>query len=648
MAPIILKVKASENDFSPFADLDNGEDLARTWKTCTKVKDTLENGSRLENLSWRLWHLHQSLVQSRKINTRQFRKLSSATTKKLEETEQQVSPLSRPRTSFGSQNGANASRTMKVELRTSVDNAGAVSMEEVVGTDLELLFGSGAELLACFEQEDNGGAFDDMSFLTEDLAPSSAFAAANNMEHLPAPLVALPLPSPLVTPKEENLPMSPVNIPWQQTLDTQNVYVSTPLPTPPYLETGCDPLAIRSHSLIPTAPMQAASIARFAYSASSSNAQPVIPTNLLPFMPTTKIVSTLPPVRAQLQHTSTDTAQSNHTSTADNKPLPPPFSLPAPVVEQAPSSRPPVPPRPPKALIAKVFGQSLDITAPQSESAQPSPHQSSLAPTPTTPRLLPAPSATPSPSRKGRSDRPVLPPASRTGRTVTCNGILQCENCSTTTTPLWRRSSEDKLLCNALKLHNVNRPKTLRPSSKKDADPLAECWNCHTKNTPLWRRDDDGHTLCNACGFLKLHNAHRPLSLKSDVVRKRHRMDLAEYATPVDAEAGEALQSEVQTQTRPRKKVKAELAEEAGPARAPINVSPSPIIHPQQYQHQQPQMMQPLQPQQPPQHIALPIVTSIPTAPHTYHILAAPPIHTFRLQHPTYTNPALQHFQEKR
>ncbi|KAK9460616.1 uncharacterized protein V1516DRAFT_639358 [Lipomyces oligophaga] len=50
------------------------------------------------------------------------------------------------------------------------------------------------------------------------------------------------------------------------------------------------------------------------------------------------------------------------------------------------------------------------------------------------------------------------------------------------------------------------------------------CTNCHTQTTPLWRRDPDGHPLCNACGlFLKLHGVVRPLSLKTDVIKKRNR-----------------------------------------------------------------------------------------------------------------------------
>lgn len=50
------------------------------------------------------------------------------------------------------------------------------------------------------------------------------------------------------------------------------------------------------------------------------------------------------------------------------------------------------------------------------------------------------------------------------------------------------------------------------------------CTNCGTKTTPLWRRNPQGQPLCNACGlFLKLHGVVRPLSLKTDVIKKRQR-----------------------------------------------------------------------------------------------------------------------------
>lgn len=54
------------------------------------------------------------------------------------------------------------------------------------------------------------------------------------------------------------------------------------------------------------------------------------------------------------------------------------------------------------------------------------------------------------------------------------------------------------------------------------------CQNCTTSTTPLWRRDEIGSVLCNACGlFLKLHGTPRPISLKTDVIKSRNRVKSA-------------------------------------------------------------------------------------------------------------------------
>lgn len=66
-----------------------------------------------------------------------------------------------------------------------------------------------------------------------------------------------------------------------------------------------------------------------------------------------------------------------------------------------------------------------------------------------------------------------------------------------------------------------------RPASPRNGESSAgptTCTNCFTQTTPLWRRNPEGHPLCNACGlFLKLHGVVRPLSLKTDVIKKRNR-----------------------------------------------------------------------------------------------------------------------------
>jgi GATA-binding protein, other eukaryote len=69
-----------------------------------------------------------------------------------------------------------------------------------------------------------------------------------------------------------------------------------------------------------------------------------------------------------------------------------------------------------------------------------------------------------------------------------------------------------------------SRPGSPGPKGADQNGVPTTCTNCFTQTTPLWRRNPEGHPLCNACGlFLKLHGVVRPLSLKTDVIKKRNR-----------------------------------------------------------------------------------------------------------------------------
>ncbi|KAE8445858.1 hypothetical protein EG329_012781 [Mollisiaceae sp. DMI_Dod_QoI] len=77
-----------------------------------------------------------------------------------------------------------------------------------------------------------------------------------------------------------------------------------------------------------------------------------------------------------------------------------------------------------------------------------------------------------------------------------------------------------------------------------DTNPVTSCSNCSTQTTPLWRRTFAGEPLCNACGlYFRLHGVNRPLSLKTDIIKKRNRPSSSKTSTIGSASPRRAVKS---------------------------------------------------------------------------------------------------------
>ncbi|KAI9840334.1 MAG: putative electron transfer flavoprotein subunit [Sclerophora amabilis] len=72
-------------------------------------------------------------------------------------------------------------------------------------------------------------------------------------------------------------------------------------------------------------------------------------------------------------------------------------------------------------------------------------------------------------------------------------------------------------------------------SSTNDSAPLSGqiCSNCGTTRTPLWRRSPQGTIICNACGlYFKARNTSRPTTLKKPISQPTS-LNRAEHANPL-------------------------------------------------------------------------------------------------------------------
>ncbi|KAF7321170.1 hypothetical protein HMN09_00205200 [Mycena chlorophos] len=650
--PSILNLKFKGNkSFVAFSNLGDAESLTKTWKVCTKVASYLEQGQRLENLSWRLWHLQNLMVDTDNAKSkREFKKLSKCMGDKLDKEkgrsiEELPAPAFQrnPSTDLIRQRAAEKERVREAHANTPdhiiqrmqftfavepVSTAAAATTTNVTkntnttattttnttspatgGTKRKLNAGGSVRLPTVFSSSFGPEAL--LATTQSSLAPRKNYGDSHSPYlnttgnhasgsspgdmRISRPTIELPLDELLNADLEAasdfehdaqesstddhytSSHMQPVQ-PWSWDelmrgsthMHTNNTSAGTfdpahgfglsfPMfgPSPGPNDASPLPLTLDPHAAFGPQPkhepmMSSISSALGVNFGANNNAS--TPTNvprsphLSPnayfandfgeddAMDGSRAVASAPRNAAALD--DDDSSDDGGDDSADSD-----FYEQSASVARTRATRPRAGSRsgPSTSGVRKSANSSASAPRRPTSSAVSAPTSKRPVLSVRVPASARPPAQAPAPASSGGAGSHTAP-----------GGVkAECSNCGATHTPLWRRGLNDELNCNACglycKLHKRPRPKTMRQNGGQEGrgqsvraeavDVMAQCYNCHTTATPLWRKDDEGKTVCNACGlYYKLHGSARPISMKSDVIRKRSRHDARRGGPSANAE----------------------------------------------------------------------------------------------------------------
>ncbi|RDX49736.1 hypothetical protein OH76DRAFT_1515009 [Lentinus brumalis] len=531
--PSILNLKFKGNkSFVPFSNLSDVDSLTKTWKVCTKVASFLEQGQRLENLSWRLWHLQNLMVDSDNAKSkRDFKKLSKCMSDKLDKEkgrsiEELQAPdfkrnhstellqqraLEKEREREASQNGLPGT-IHRMQFTFSVDRPSSIVATAVTTKK--------PDMKPSPEFKDNAKR----GRPTTRSTAAAEEGATKDTDDRDQPLTQRGRKTKLEAHNKEDL------------------YHTASLRFPSLFSNDFGPAALLFPSPSTTNPM---TYGEGVASTNNDGFSIIRPTIELPLDELLNADS--PGGWSSGGYNHVDARHNDRFESQEDVEM---------KVATAESSYPPHAARAEPAAEDESMLKSAALRSVSALSGMEDVVPRTITPSRIGPNSGPGANASTSTSKRPslsvrtqsvstRSTGPSATPVNSSQQNSTSNSApggvkAECSNCGATHTPLWRRGLNDELNCNACglycKLHKRPRPKSMRNNHgegraqaaprQESQEVVAQCYNCHTTATPLWRKDDEGKTVCNACGlYYKLHGSARPISMKSDVIRKRARHD---------------------------------------------------------------------------------------------------------------------------